>query len=91
MQTTIYQNKDFYMSAFLIASGCKLLGCERERSFTLFNFEDTDRLRTLVSAFYTMKATIEPMSYSSVIRSLKSVIHSASNSEGTNNVRSTTI
>ena len=86
MQSTIYQNKDFYMSAFLIASGCKLLGSERERSFTLFNFEDTDSLQKLVTAFYTMKATIEPMSYSSVIRSLKSVIH-ASNSQGTiNNV-----
>lgn len=90
MQSTIYQNKDFYMSAFLIASGCKLQGCERERSFTLFNFEDTDSLQKLVTAFYTMKATIEPMSYSSVIRSLKSVIH-ASNSLGTNNVRSSNI
>jgi hypothetical protein len=86
MQSTIYQNKDFYMSAYLIASGCKLLGCEREKSFTLFNFEDTDSLQKLVTAFYTMRATIEPMSYSSVIRSLKSVIH-ASNSQGTiNNV-----
>jgi hypothetical protein len=79
------------MSAYLIASGCKLLGCEREKSFTLFNFEDTDSLQKLVTAFYTMKATIEPMSYSSVIRSLKSVIHNVSNSQGTINVRSTNL
>ena len=91
MQISIYQSKDFYAASFLIASGCKMLGCDREKSITLFNFEDTNELRKLVTAFYTMKATIEPMSYSSVIRSLKSVIHSASNSEGNNNVRSTTL
>jgi len=86
MQNKVYQNKDFYMSAFLIASGCKLLGCERERSFTLFNFEDTDSLQKLVTDFYTMKSKIDAMSYSSVIRSLKSVIH-ASNTQGSiNNV-----
>lgn len=88
MQSTIYQNKDFYMSAYLIASGCKLLGCEREKSFTLFNFEDTDSLQKLVTDFYTMKSKIDAMSYSSVIRSLKSVIHNVSNSQGSiNNVK----
>ena len=86
MQITIYQMKDFYLASFLIASGCKMLECEREKSITLFNFEDTNDLRKLVSAFYSMKSTIEPMSLCSTIRSLKSVIHNASNSEGTNNV-----
>ena len=84
MEKKIFQSKDFYGAAFLIASGCKLLNCERDRSFTLFNFEDTVVLQKLISAFYTMKATIEPMSYSQNIRSLKSVIH-ASNSQGSNN------
>jgi Domain of unknown function (DUF5659) len=86
MQSSIYQIKDFYAASFLIASGCQMLGCEREKSITLFNFEDTNDLRRLVTAFYSMKATIEPLSFCSTIRSLKSVIHSASNSEGNNNV-----
>ena len=84
MQNNVFKSKDFYAASFLIASGCKLQGCEREKSFTVFNFEDTESLRKLVTAFYSMKATIEPMSFSQIIRSLKSVIH-ASNSQGSNN------
>jgi hypothetical protein len=87
MQNKIFQTKDFYAASFIIASGCKLLNCEREKSFTVFNFEDTESLRKLVTAFYSMKATIEPMSFSQIIRSLKSVIHASNSTGSINNVK----
>lgn len=82
-----YQTKDFYLAACIITSGMKMLSCERTKSFTIFNFEDTNELRNLVSDYYGMKYKVEAMSFSSNIRSLKSAIHSASNSQGSiNNV-----
>ena len=86
MKDTIYKNKDFCLSAFLIAAGCKFLGCKKENNTTLYNFEDTESLQKLVSLFYIMTITVYPMSESSIIRSLKSVIN-AHNTQGTNNVR----
>lgn len=82
-----YKNRDFYLSAFLISSGCPLVGHSREnQTTTLFEFEETKRLKELVEKYYSMMASVEPMAYGAAIRSLKSVIHSANtNSERTKN------
>ncbi len=79
----IYKNRDFYLSAFLISRGCPLVGHSREnQTTTLFEFEETKLLKELVEKYYSMTASVEPMSYGAAIRSLKSVIHSANtNSE----------
>ena len=83
----IYKNRDFYLSAFLISRGCPLTGHSREnQTTTLFEFEETKQLKELVEKYYSMTASVEPMSYGASIRSLKSVIHSANtNSESFNN------
>jgi hypothetical protein len=73
----IYANRDFYLSAFIIARGCPLTGHSRVNQTTLFEFEETAELRKLVEQYYSMTALIEPMAYGAAIRSLKSVIHAA--------------
>ncbi len=79
-----YNNKDFYLSAFLITSGCSLVGTVKENSVTtLFEFNDTAQLQNLIKQYYSMTATVEPMAYGAAIRSLKSVIH-ATNSNSNN-------
>ena len=71
-----YQLKDFYLSAFLIASGYELIDKERDQGFTLFFFRETDELKKLIAAYYSMKTTIEPVKYSNALRALKGAIHS---------------
>ena len=74
----MYKNRDFYFSAFLISRGCPLVGQSREnQTTTLFEFEETKQLYELVEKYYSMTASVEPMSFGAAIRSLKSVIHAA--------------
>lgn len=74
----IYQSKDFYLSAYLIAEGFQLYDHERSHGFTLFYFIETDQLKALVKQFYSLNASVEPIKYSQALRALKGVIHSLS-------------
>ena len=72
----LYQLKDFYCSAFLIANGYELADHRRSQGFTLFFFEETDELKQLVKKYYSLATTVEPVQYSNALRALKGVIHS---------------
>lgn len=71
-----YTNRDFYLSAYLIASGSLLTGHSKERGITMFEFEDSEKLQELVQTYFSMLGKVEPIAFSSAIRSLKSVLHS---------------
>ena len=84
----LYQLKDFYCSAFLIANGYELADHRRSQGFTLFYFEETEDLKQLIKKYYSLAATVEPVQYSNALRALKGVIHSLSTStsdQGINN------
>ena len=76
MQNT-YANRDFYMSAFLIASGYRLSSHERKGGVTTFYFEVDERMENLIQQYYSMRSFIEPISYGNALKNLKSVIHSS--------------
>lgn len=78
MQT--YSNEDFYLSAYLLTTGYKLIEHTRKQGITTFVFESTNDIHDAVAEYYTMNATVEPMKYGNSIRSLKSIIHSYSTS-----------
>ena len=80
----LYQNKDFYLSAFLMASGLNLVDHRRVGPITIFGFEKNKKLLSLVDQYYAMKGSVTPMKYGTYIRNLKSILHNAlseSNSE----------
>lgn len=83
MQQT-YSNRDFYLSAYLIAEGYKLTSHLRNDGITTFQFTACEKIEEAVNSYYSMKAMVSPLAYSSAIRSLKTVIHS-SNSNSINN------
>ncbi len=74
MQT--YSNEDFYLSAYLLTAGYKLIEHTRKKGLTTFVFESTNDIHNDVAEYYSMKAKVEPMIYGNSIRSLKSIIHS---------------
>jgi hypothetical protein len=78
MQT--YSNKDFYLSAFLLTTGHKLIEHTRSQGLTTFTFESNDDIENAVAEYYSMSATVEPITFGNSIRSLKSIIHSYSTS-----------
>jgi NAD-dependent SIR2 family protein deacetylase len=71
-----FRSKDFYLSAFLISIGFSLIDFYREKGFTTFTFENTEKLQNSIKKFYSLKAHVEPVKYSQAIRSLKGSIHS---------------
>ena len=85
-----YSNRDFYLSAFLMAIGYKLIDHYKTNRITTFIFEDSENLQKDIAEYMAMKASVEPMSYGMAQRALKSVIHSTdANSKDNNNVKQT--
>ena len=80
----LYENKDFYLSAFLMASGLDLVEHRRVGPITIFGFKQNEKLMNLVDQYYAVKGSVTPMIYGTYIRNLKSILHnslSESNSE----------
>ena len=75
--TNNYLTKDFYLAAYLIAEGVKLLSHHRNGTITTFCFNDDELLKQMIKKYYAMQSSVEPMTYSNAIRSLKSVLHSS--------------
>jgi hypothetical protein len=75
-----YSNQDFYLSAYLLTTGYKLIEHTRSQGLTTFTFESNDDIDNAVAEYYSMNAKVEPMKFGNSIRSLKSIIHSYSTS-----------
>jgi hypothetical protein len=83
-----YSNQDFYLSAFLLTKNFRLVEHTRTRRLTTFTFESDNKIENAVAEYYSMNATVEPITFGNSIRSLKSIIHSYSTStsnRGNNN------
>ena len=85
-QKQFYENKDFYLSAFLMASGIDLHSHQRQGPISVFRFIKNNELINLVDQYYTDGGFVKPMRYSTYIRTLKSILHNAlSESKSENN------
>jgi len=71
-----YTNRDFYLSSYLIAAGMQLKSYHKTNGITTFEFDNSEKLHDLITKYYSMNASVEPMAYGSAIKNLKSVIHS---------------
>ena len=83
-----YSNEDFYLSAYLLTTGYRLIEHTRKQGLTTFVFESTENIENAVKEYYSLNAKVEPMKYGNSIRALKSIIHSYSTStsnRGNNN------
>ncbi len=71
-----YSNRDIYLSSYLIAAGEQMKSYRKTDGITTFEFDNSEKLNQLVNKYYSMNASVEPMSYGAAIKNLKSVIHS---------------
>ena len=71
-----YTNRDFYLSSYLIAAGVPMKSYQKTNGITTFEFDNSEKLQQLITKYYSMNASVEPMAYGSAIKNLKSVIHS---------------
>lgn len=72
-----FNTKDFYISAFLLTKGHRLVGINRENPRQLFFiFNDFEARESLVRDFVYGKASVEPQAFIEKIKTLKQLIHS---------------
>ena len=74
-----FETKDFYLSAFLLASGFKLRGHTKNAGLTTFEFEETQKLTNAIVTYYGFSSTVEPITFGNTMRTLKSIIHENTN------------
>jgi hypothetical protein len=71
-----YTSRDFYLSAYLIATGAELAEYERDpMGLTTFVFRGDNNLSENVRKFYALEALVSPVVYGNALRNLKSIIH----------------
>ncbi len=78
MMTTsrAYTSRDFYLCAYLIATGCELEAYRKdEGNLTTFVFNNSQELQNRVKKFYALEALVNPVVYGNALRNMKSMIH----------------
>ena len=71
-----YTSRDFYLSAFLLATGNELADYKKDAgNLTTFIFHNTQELLQQVRKYYALEALISPVVYGNALRELKSIIH----------------
>ncbi len=71
-----YTSRDFYLSAYIIATGNELLQYTKDAGgLTTFIFTNSQDLQQEVKKFYALEALVNPVVYGNAIRTLKSIIH----------------
>ncbi len=79
-----YTTSDFYLSAFLLASGTPLLDFERKNGRTSFRFAETDELSELIEHYFADQVRVSPIRYGNSLKNLKALIYSGNTNMNAN-------
>ncbi len=67
---------DFYLAAYLLCKGKKLLRTEpRGQNRILFVLDDSPDRQMLIEDFYSHRAMVDPLAFKDAVVNLKSFIH----------------
>jgi predicted RNA-binding protein YlxR (DUF448 family) len=73
-----YITSDFYLSAFLLSKGLKLIKVDKSNpQRALFIFEDREDRQKLVEEFLYSRASVNPKEFVIAIKELKQLLHSS--------------
>jgi hypothetical protein len=85
MNNNIYETKDLYIAAYLIAIGHSLKSHSRYDGEIYFVFDNNENIQQEVNKFISRKALVDPVAYSQSMKSLKSVLYAIKTGNGNNN------
>jgi len=75
-----YTSADFYLTAYLLASGLELLRTEKITPYkTLFILGDVPQREKLIEDYFANRGSINPLAFKDKIQNLKSMLHSSHN------------
>ncbi|MBU0456504.1 MAG: hypothetical protein KKA99_07005 [Gammaproteobacteria bacterium] len=71
-----YTSSDFYLTAYLLASGLELIGTTKtDPHRTLFILRDIPEREALIQSYYAGKGSVNPLAYKDKIQNLKAMLH----------------
>lgn len=74
---TEYKVSDLYVAAFLLANGIELFSVDRtDRKRAVFIFNDSEGRESLLAAFWSKQASVEPRSFIAAIKEAKELLYS---------------
>jgi hypothetical protein len=79
-----YTTSDFYLTAFLVASGVPLSSHERWNGKTSFKFALSDGLNELIDEYYADHVKVSPIRYGNSLKNIKALIYSGNTNMHTN-------
>ena len=85
MKQLIYETKDLYIAAYLVAIGYSLKSHSRYDGEIYFVFDNNENIQPEVNKFISRKALVDPVAYSQSMKSLKSVLYAIKSGNGNNN------
>ncbi len=74
-----FETKDFYLTAFLMASGFQLRCHSKSAGLTVFTFDETPELTNAIGSYYGFTGSVEPITFGNCMRTLKTFIHENTN------------
>lgn len=82
-----HEIKDFYLCGTLLIQGFRLENQFRANGYTVFSFEDNEKLRKAISDYYLGKVRVDPAVYGLTLRQLKGIMHTSTSTQnqGQNN------
>ena len=72
-----FETRDFYLACFLRCSGYELIDLRAQGRRKVFVFRDRLTRRDDVLAFYSERASVPPLAFSSTIKDMKALLHNA--------------
>lgn len=82
MKQIIYETKDLYIAAYLVAIGHILKSHSRYDGEIYFVFDNNENIEREVNKFISRKALVDPVAFSQSMRSLKSVLYAIKTGNG---------
>jgi len=71
-----YEISDFYLCAFLLTKGYKILSTKQDGRRTVFVLEDRSGLENEIKAFFNHEAKVEAISFKNSIQDLRTLLYS---------------
>lgn len=76
-----YETQDYFLSAYLVASGLVMATHHWDGNKMIFEFDQSDKLLKLVQTYYSLQGQINPQAFTAALKNLKNIMYQYKNND----------
>ncbi len=76
-----YETQDYFLSAYLVASGCVMVSHHWNGSKLIFEFDQSEKLLKFVQTYYSLQGQINPQAFTAALKNLKNIMYQYKNND----------